>query len=87
MSEIVSNDNLRNHEVVSPELWRQRRKQLLEHEKELTRLRGEIARQRRELPWEEVTKTYAFDGPAGKQTLAQLFINLRPSRSECLALA
>jgi predicted dithiol-disulfide oxidoreductase (DUF899 family) len=73
MSETASNDNLRNHEVVSPELWRQRRKQLLEREKELTRLRDEIARQRRELPWEEVTKDYVFDGSDGNETLDQLF--------------
>ena len=73
MSETINNDNLRNHEVVSPELWRERRKQLLRQEKELTRMRDEIARQRRELPWEEVTKTYVFDSREGKQTLDQLF--------------
>ena len=73
MSDSSTNSNLRTHEVVSPEVWLERRKQLLNHEKELTRLRDEISRQRRELPWEEVTKTYVFDGPDGKQTLAQLF--------------
>ena len=28
---------------------------------------------RRDLPWEKVEKDYAFDGPKGKETLAQLF--------------
>src|SRR5579859_3073672 len=73
MSEAAPSTDLRNHEVVNPEIWLQRRKQLLNKEKELTRLRDEIARQRRELPWEEVTKSYAFEGTNGKETLSELF--------------
>ena len=42
-------------------------------EKEFTRLRDELSRQRRELPWEKVTKAYVFDGLSGKETLADLF--------------
>ena len=42
-------------------------------EKEFTRLRDELSRQRRELPWEAVTKEYAFDAPGGSETLAELF--------------
>ena len=42
-------------------------------EKEFTRLKDELSRQRRELPWEKVTKSYVFDGPKGKETLADLF--------------
>ena len=38
-----------------------------------TRARDELSRQRRELPWVKVDKTYIFDGPDGKQTLADLF--------------
>jgi predicted dithiol-disulfide oxidoreductase (DUF899 family) len=59
--------------IVSPEEWLQARKQLLAKEKELTRLRDELSRQRRELPWERVEKRYVFDGPEGKETLADLF--------------
>ena len=73
MSEATPNNNLRDHEVVNPEVWLQRRKQLLIKEKELTRLRDEISRQRRELPWEEVTKPYMFEGGNGNETLVQLF--------------
>ena len=61
------------HSVVSPEEWLAARKELLRKEKELTRLRDELSRQRLELPWEEVKKEYVFNGPKGKQTLAQLF--------------
>jgi predicted dithiol-disulfide oxidoreductase (DUF899 family) len=42
-------------------------------EKEFSRLRDELSRQRRELPWEKVEKAYGFDGPKGKETLADLF--------------
>jgi len=34
----------------------------LSKEKEFTRLRDELSRQRRELPWERVEKEYVFDG-------------------------
>jgi predicted dithiol-disulfide oxidoreductase (DUF899 family) len=53
--------------------WLAARKKLLSKEKEFTRLRDELNRQRRELPWEKVEKRYVFDGPKGKETLADLF--------------
>jgi len=59
--------------VVARAEWVAARKELLRKEKEFTRLRDELSRQRRELPWEKVEKSYVFDGPEGKQTLAQLF--------------
>ena len=59
--------------VVSPAEWVAARKELLSKEKEFSRLRDELSRQRRELPWEKVDKTYVFDGPNGKVTLAELF--------------
>ena len=60
--------------IVSPEEWLQARKRLLEKEKEFTRLRDELSRQRRELPWERVEKNYVFTRPDGRQeTLADLF--------------
>ncbi|NOT55306.1 MAG: DUF899 domain-containing protein [Deltaproteobacteria bacterium] len=61
------------HKVVSQEEWIHARKELLAKEKEFTRLRDELNRQRRELPWEKVDKPYVFDGPRGKETLADLF--------------
>lgn len=59
--------------VVSREEWRQARQALLVKEKELTRQRDELARQRRQLPWVEVDKSYVFDAPEGKKSLADLF--------------
>jgi predicted dithiol-disulfide oxidoreductase (DUF899 family) len=59
--------------VVPPAEWLAARKELLRKEKELTRLRDELSRQRRALPWEKVEKQYVFDGPRGKETLADLF--------------
>jgi predicted dithiol-disulfide oxidoreductase (DUF899 family) len=47
--------------------------QLLTKEKELTRLRDELSRQRRELPWSRVEKEYVFEGARGKETLSDLF--------------
>ena len=61
------------HKIASRNQWTEARKALLEKEKEFTRLRDELSRQRRDLPWERVEKDYVFDGPAGKQPLADLF--------------
>jgi len=67
------NATLTQHEVVPVNRWIAARKDLLVKEKEMTRLREELSRERRELPWVKVTKNYIFDGPKGKQTLADLF--------------
>ncbi|MGZ4731883.1 MAG: DUF899 domain-containing protein [Terriglobales bacterium] len=63
----------KNEKVVSQADWLAARKELLKKEKEFTRLRDQLSRQRRELPWEAVEKRYEFDGPKGKQTLSDLF--------------
>lgn len=62
-----------NHKVVSKDEWLKARVELLAKEKEFTRLRDQLSRQRREMPWERVEKEYIFDGPNGKESLAQLF--------------
>jgi predicted dithiol-disulfide oxidoreductase (DUF899 family) len=62
-----------NPKVVSPAEWVAARKELLKKEKEFSRLRDQLSQQRRELPWEKVEKPYVFDGPKGKETLADLF--------------
>ena len=61
------------HEVVPHEAWVEARAALLAEEKEFTRRRDELSRHRRELPWEAVEKQYVFDGPDGRQSLADLF--------------
>src|SRR5205085_10991473 len=62
-----------NRKVVSHTEWLAARTAFLKKEKEFTRLRDELSKQRRELPWEKVEKKYVFDGPNGKVTLADLF--------------
>jgi predicted dithiol-disulfide oxidoreductase (DUF899 family) len=61
------------HKVVSSEKWMAARKKLLVKEKQLTRLADKLSKERRALPWEAVTKEYVFEGPDGRQTLAELF--------------
>lgn len=61
------------HQVVTREQWLTARRALLAKEKELSVLRDALSRQRRDLPWVKVDKPYAFDGPDGRETLAQLF--------------
>jgi predicted dithiol-disulfide oxidoreductase (DUF899 family) len=59
--------------IVSQAEWHAARKELLKKEKEFSRLRDQLSEQRRELPWEKVEKAYMFDGPKGKESLAELF--------------
>jgi predicted dithiol-disulfide oxidoreductase (DUF899 family) len=42
--------------IVSHEEWLDARKALLAKEKEFTRLRDDLSTERRDLPWERVTK-------------------------------
>ena len=66
-----------NPAVVSRERWLAERKSLLAREKELTRLRDQVARERRALPWVRIEKNYVFDTPEGPRTLAELFAGRR----------
>jgi predicted dithiol-disulfide oxidoreductase (DUF899 family) len=61
------------HKVVSSKEWLEARTKLLVKEKEFTRLRDELSQERRDLPWERVEKSYAFDGPDGKRSLLDIF--------------
>jgi len=62
-----------DHKVVSRAEWQAARGELLQREKEHTRVADELARQRRELPWVEIEKEYRFDTDEGVRTLAELF--------------
>jgi len=59
--------------VVGHDEWLAAREELLGKEKEFTRARDELTKQRQALPWEAVEKEYVFAGPNGKETLADLF--------------
>ncbi len=69
----VDDDLTTHHPVVSHEDWLAARRELLEKEKAFTRQCDEMSRLQRSLPWERVTKDYAFDGPDGRESLADLF--------------
>jgi predicted dithiol-disulfide oxidoreductase (DUF899 family) len=59
--------------VVGRAEWQAARDELLQREKEHTRMADDLARQRRELPWVAIEKEYRFDADDGTRTLAELF--------------
>jgi len=59
--------------TVSREEWIAARKELLVREKEFTKARDRLSKERRDLPWVRIEKDYAFDSPEGKVRLADLF--------------
>jgi len=61
------------HRIVSREEWLAARKAHLANEKEFTRRRDALSAERQALPWVRVEKDYAFDGPDGRLSLADLF--------------
>jgi len=62
-----------DHAVVSKDEWLQARREHLAKEKEFTRLRDELAEQRRSLPWVKVENNYQFESTAGPRELSDLF--------------
>ncbi len=61
------------HRVVSHDEWLKARQRLLAREKAFTKERDALTAERQKLPWKKVEKDYVFDGPNGKETLADLF--------------
>jgi predicted dithiol-disulfide oxidoreductase (DUF899 family) len=61
------------HRIGTREEWDAARVELLEREKELTRMGDQLARQRRELPWVPIEKQYTFHTADGPKTMAELF--------------
>jgi predicted dithiol-disulfide oxidoreductase (DUF899 family) len=61
------------HQIVSRDEWIAARKELLQKEKDFTRLRDQLNAERRALPWVKVEKEYLFDTPSGRQSLGDLF--------------
>jgi predicted dithiol-disulfide oxidoreductase (DUF899 family) len=62
-----------NHRTGTREEWLEARLELLEAEKEATRLNDELAQRRCELPWVRFDKEYRFDTEEGEASLADLF--------------
>lgn len=61
------------HSVVSHDDWLAARRELLQKEKDLTRLRDQVRSERQALPWVRIEKEYVFDTIDGPRTLAGLF--------------
>jgi predicted dithiol-disulfide oxidoreductase (DUF899 family) len=61
------------HKTGTRKEWLAARLDLLEAEKELTRLGDELARRRQELPWVKIDKEYSFETDGGNASLADLF--------------
>ena len=61
------------HPIGTREQWLVARLELLEAEKELTRLGDELAQQRQALPWVRIDKPYRFATDEGSASLAGLF--------------
>ena len=75
------------HTIGTREEWQAAREELLQREKEHTRMGDELARQRRELPWVPVEKEYRFETDDGThaggavrrpRTAARLPLHVRP---------
>ena len=61
------------HKTVSREEWLEARRALLAKEKAVLKQQDALAAERRAMPWVKIEKDYVFDGPDGKETLADLF--------------
>ena len=61
------------HDIVSHDAWLAARRELLAKEKAFTKLSDDMSALQRALPWERVTKDYAFEGAQGRQSLGDLF--------------
>lgn len=61
------------HPVVARSEWVEARKAHMEREKELTRMRDALSASRRDLPWLEIGKEYAFADTDGSHRLPELF--------------
>jgi predicted dithiol-disulfide oxidoreductase (DUF899 family) len=73
MAKLKTRDGVQEHKVVSQKEWLAARKRLLAKEKKFLRLRDQLNKLRRDLPWVKVEKEYVFNGPGGKESLSDLF--------------
>ncbi|MGH9081353.1 MAG: DUF899 domain-containing protein [Acidimicrobiales bacterium] len=62
-----------SYRIGTREEWLAAATDLLEREKELTRMGDELTRQRQSLPWVPVEKEYVLQTEAGARSLAELF--------------
>ncbi len=65
------------NQIVSHHEWLERRRAFLAKEKQFTQARAALAKERQDLPWEKVEKTYTFRDTAGQVSLCDLFDSRR----------
>ena len=65
--------NTKERRIVDRQTWLAERRALLVKEKAFTRARDDLSRERRELPWVRIEKTYTFEGVEGSASLADVF--------------
>lgn len=63
-----------HHTIVDKADWLQAHREHLVKEKQFTREREQMAAQRRDLPWTEITTDYTFQTSTGPVSLADLFV-------------
>jgi len=73
MATLTTRNGTSEHRVVSRAEWTKARVAFLKEEKEFFRQHDRLKEKRRALPWVKVEKEYVFDGPDGRETLADLF--------------
>lgn len=61
------------HRIVTRDQWLEARKALLAKEKAMTRQLDLLRAERRQMPWVEIDRDYAFTAPDGMRTLPELF--------------
>lgn len=66
-------DAMKPHQVVSQDEWTVARADLLAREKAASKAREALTAAKAAMPWMEVETEYAFGGPDGTVTLADLF--------------
>lgn len=69
----MSTNTALSPKIATRDEWLVARKELLAREKQLTRMRDDLTAARSALPWVKVEKPYTFEGPNGRETLADLF--------------
>src|ERR1700720_2425509 len=69
----MENTTIPHPQVLSRDQWMAKRKELLAHEKELTKHYDRVNAERRRLPMVKIEKEYFFEGLNGKLSLKDLF--------------
>src|ERR1017187_9821196 len=69
----MATSTIAHPEILSRDQWLAERKELLAHEKDVTKHYDRVNAERRRLSMVKIEKNYVFDGPHGKPSLKDLF--------------